>query len=281
MTVSRLVTPGGERCEVRIEVELAFKTFRFWRPQGAQVPRIPFTFSAVELLTMDGRVCPPPGMVYSTDPHRAEGEDGNSYFVKGPDVEVVFAELAGCTLAAAVGLPVPPVATCAYDGSLYAGSRKVDVREMGLLLKSTARILNATDLYNMIVVDVWLANPDRNMGSLVGTQLGHGKVEMMFIDFEKSVVLRPNPLIQTSLVGPRQVWPTGELGTILRQSKPLYPPVGILNAIERLTLARCEELLEPICKALPAAIWAEDSAFALSRRCEGIRTLTEEVWRCN
>ena len=188
------------------------------------MPTIPFTYSAVDLLTMDSRVCPPPGMVYSTDPHRAEGEDGHSYFVKGPDVEVVFAELAGCSLAASVGLPVPPVATCAYNGSLYAGSRKVEFREMRPLLKSTARLQNAADLYNMIVVDVWLANPDRNMGSLVGTQLGRGKLEMMFIDFEKAVALRPNPLLQTSMLTPRQVWPTGELGTSLRQSKPLYAP---------------------------------------------------------
>ncbi len=97
------------------------------------MPTIPFTLSAVDLLTMDGRVCPPRGMVYSTNPHRAEGKDGHSYFVKGPDVEVVFAELAGCTLAAAVGLPVPPVATCAYDGNLYAGSRKVEIRDLNPL----------------------------------------------------------------------------------------------------------------------------------------------------
>jgi len=245
------------------------------------VPTIPFTLSAIDLLTMDGRVCPPPGMVYSTDPHRAEGEDGNSYFVKGPDVEVVFAELAGCTLAAAVGLPVPSVATCAFDGSVYAGSRKVEIRDLRPFLKSTARIRNAADLYNMIVVDVWLANPDRNMGSLVGTQLGHGKIEMMCIDFEKSVLLRKSPLIQASMVGPRQVWPTGELGTTLLQNKPLYPPVGILNAVEALTLVRCREILEPISAALPAATWADDCAFALSRRSEAIRNLSEEVWRCN
>lgn len=245
------------------------------------MPTIPFTFSVVDLLTMDDRVCPPPGVVYSTDPHRAEGEDGHSYFVKGPDVEVVFAELAGCTLAAAVGLPVPPVATCAYDGNLYAGSRKVEVRDFKPLLKSGTRIQNAADLYNMIVVDVWLANPDRNLGSLVGTQLGHGNVELLCIDFEKSVVLRRNPLIQTSMVGPRQIWPSGELGTTLRQDKPLFPPVSILNAIEAFTLARCQEILKPISIAVPAATWAEDSVFALSRRGEAIRTLAEEVWRCN
>ena len=245
------------------------------------MPTIPFTLSAVDLLTMDGRVWPPPGMVYSTDPHRAEGKDGHSYFVKGPEVEVVFAELAGCTLAAAVGLPVPPVATCAYDGDLYAGSRKVEVRDLRPLLKSGTRIQNAADLYNMIVVDIWLANPDRNMGSLVGTQLGHGKVELMCIDFEKAVALRRNPLIQASMMGPRQVWPTGELGTTLLQKKPLYPPVGILLAIEALTMARCQEILEPISTAVPAATWAEDSALALSRRSETIRNLAEEVWRCN
>jgi hypothetical protein len=132
----------------------------------------------------------------------------------------------------------------------------------------------------MIVVDVWLANPDRNLGSLVGTQLGHGKIEMMCIDFEKSVVLHRSPLIQASMVGPQRLWPTGELGTILR-NKPLYPPVTILSAIEALTSARCKEILQPISTALTAATWVEDSVFALSRRAREIRNLAEEVWRCN
>jgi hypothetical protein len=55
-----------------------------------------------DLLSFDGRVSAPEGIVYSTSPRRAEGEDGHSYFIKGPDVEVVFAELAGCSFATRV-----------------------------------------------------------------------------------------------------------------------------------------------------------------------------------
>lgn len=52
-----------------------------------------------KLWTMDSRVLSPEGVVYSTDPRTAEGENGVSYFTKGPNIEIVFAEIAGCMLA--------------------------------------------------------------------------------------------------------------------------------------------------------------------------------------
>ncbi len=68
------------------------------------------------LLTIDDPVIAPKGLVYSTAPRRAEGDNGRSYFIKGDNNETVFAEIAGCILADAVGLPVPAIALCQFDG---------------------------------------------------------------------------------------------------------------------------------------------------------------------
>jgi hypothetical protein len=84
-----------------------------------------FSYSRTTLLTIDDPVVPPKGLVYSTSPRRAEGNDGRSYFVKGNNNETVFAEIAGCILANAVGLPVPAVALCEFEGLQFAGSEAV------------------------------------------------------------------------------------------------------------------------------------------------------------
>lgn len=61
----------------------------------------------IDLSTLDVPVNAPEGVIYSSSPRRAEGEGGHSYFVKGPEVEVAFAELVGCSFAAEVELIVP------------------------------------------------------------------------------------------------------------------------------------------------------------------------------
>ena len=81
-----------------------------------------FSYSRTTLLTIDDPVVAPKGLVYSTSPRRAEGLNGRSYFIKGTDHETVFAEVAGCILANAVGLPIPAVALCDFDGTKFAGS---------------------------------------------------------------------------------------------------------------------------------------------------------------
>ena len=78
--------------------------------------------NVVELATLDEVVGQSAGLVYSTQPRRAVGSNGVDYFVKGPDPEIVFAELAGCSLARAVGIPVAAVDLCMFEGQRYAGS---------------------------------------------------------------------------------------------------------------------------------------------------------------
>jgi hypothetical protein len=66
----------------------------------------PFSFGSIELLTFDDKVQSGSGLVYSTNPNTGTDHDGEKYFIKGPEPEVAFAELAGCVVANAVGLTV-------------------------------------------------------------------------------------------------------------------------------------------------------------------------------
>src|SRR5262249_41819380 len=95
----------------------------------------------VPLLTIDEQVRAPYEVVYSTNPRRAEGSNHLSYFIKGPNIEIVFAEIAGCLLAKEVGLQVPDVAACEFEGETYAGSVKVGdaVRDIEPWLKRPQR----------------------------------------------------------------------------------------------------------------------------------------------
>lgn len=236
-----------------------------------------------ELFTLDVRVSAPEGIVYSTSPRRAEGEDGHSYFVKGPALDVVFAELAGCSLGAEAGLIVPEVAACSFQGEIYCGSRKVadSLREVAAWLNRSQKIHNRSDLYNVIVVDAWLANNDRNLGNVLGRSARGSEIEVVMIDFEKSKTLRPNPIIESTMVGPRALWPTGELGDLLRREKPLHPPIEVMDRVRAVTMRRCEEIINDVVAKLGAISWAENSVLALSRRAVRIREIMEEIWQQN
>ena len=60
--------------------------------------------SLITLATVDSRVIGPTGIVFSNAPETATGSDGRTYYVKGWDSEVAFAEVVGCLLAAEAGL---------------------------------------------------------------------------------------------------------------------------------------------------------------------------------
>ena len=235
----------------------------------------------VDLVTVDTRVASVAGTVYSTDPHRAEGVDSNSYIIKGPDPEVVFAELAGCVMAYEVGLGVPDVAICHFDGQRFAGSKKCEIRDVTPWLKRPQKIQNIVDLYRIIVVDTWLANFDRNMGNIVAQCSRRDEIRLLFIDFEKSTALHPNPLTSCAVVKPQSLWPSGELGQYLLRSKPLVPPTEIVERINGFDEDDCRGIIGPIERQLNGVTWADHCAGALSRRARQIKTLLEEVWDSN
>lgn len=240
----------------------------------------PFSFEIIRLMTLDDRVGGDSGIIYSTSPHKAIGEDGETYFIKGPEKEIVFAELAGCILANAAGINVPCVRACVFDDLIYAGSREVSsLRLVAPWLKGSHAASNLYEIFAAIVVDIWLGNVDRNMCNIVGDQLPRGGVELVFIDFEKSVTLRPNPLIQSPMINPRELWPRNELREYLIDCKPLHPPVGTVQRIQQFDTDVCSTLIHPVVQALGGVEWAESSVLALEHRARTIADRSTEVWR--
>lgn len=239
----------------------------------------PFSFGVIDLATLDEKIGGDSGLVYSTSPQKAVGMDDESYIVKGPETEVVFAELAGCVLADAVGVTVPIARACRITNYMLAGSREVSsLRLIEPWLGKPPKVINYAEMFAAIVVDVWLANVDRNMGNVIGEPAGGDKIEFVFIDFEKSASLRPNPMITTSLIDPRQLWPSNQLGRILMNAKPLHPPAETLQRIAEMNDLACLRLIQPVVDAIGEVAWAESSVSTLARRAGTIHRLMEEVW---
>jgi len=239
----------------------------------------PFSFDIVDLVTLDARIGGDSGLVYSTNPQKAIGADDESYVVKGPELEVVFAELSGCVLANAAGITVPTVRACRFADEVWAGSREVSgVRLVEPWLRRPRSAVNFPEVFAAVVVDVWLGNVDRNMGNIIGDPDGGDKVELVFIDFEKSVTLRPTPLIKSGMIDPRELWPSNELGRLLMSSRPLLPPEDTILRIMELDEVACSRLIQPVCDALGGVHWSENSIDVLARRARQIRSLTEGVW---
>jgi hypothetical protein len=237
----------------------------------------------IDLLTYDGPVVSPDGVVYSTGPRTGTTESGLKYYVKGPEPEISFAELAGCLLARAVGLSVASVAVCAVDQHVLAASEGVadigrDARPW--LRNPPGLVTNFPELYSAIVVDAWLANTDRNLGNVVVASTGTAKVRFVMIDYEKSAALRPSPLITTTSLNHRQFWPTGELGQTLRRTKPFLPPMTMVSSIQAFVSVEqnVAAIITSVRAHVTAAKWSDDCANAVIHRGQRIATIAEEVW---
>jgi hypothetical protein len=189
----------------------------------------------------------------------------------------------GCLLATEAGLRVPAAAVCTFNGQLCAGVAEVEhpIRMIAPWLVNVNGIVNRNDLYAVIAVDTWLANDDRNMGNLVGTPADDGRIVLSMIDFEKSKTLGRNPTMASAQVEPRRLWPTGELGTLLKHTKPAVPPADTIRRIEAMTRPRIEAIISPVADELPFVDWRDNTIDVLARRAEHIRALLEEVWRAN
>jgi hypothetical protein len=194
-----------------------------------------------------------------------------------------MSEVVGCLLATEVGLRVPAAAVCNFNGQLCAGVLEVEhfIRTVAPWLLTANRIVNRSDLYAVIAVDTWLANDDRNMGNLVGSPADEGCILLSMIDFERSKTLRRNPTIECAGVEPRKLWPTSELGSLLRQTKPAAPPADSIERIRAVTRRRTETIIRPVADELPFVDWSGNSIDVLASRAERIRALLEEVWRAN
>ncbi len=197
------------------------------------------------------------------------------------DDGTAFSEVAGCLLARAAGLNVPVASVCRFENHLWAGVEEVHqpIRNIAPWLERRDKILNADDLYGVIVVDTWVANDDRNMLNIVGSSAGAGNIELSMIDFEKSRTLRRGPIIESTSLDLRRIWPRGELGTMLRKTKPATAPLDLILQVEGMARQTVETIVRSVAADLPFVDCWEDSIEVLVRRSARIRVLLEELWR--
>lgn len=143
----------------------------------------------------------------------AIGADRLTYYIKGRNNPTAFSEVAGCRLAALAGLKVPPAHVADFGGDRYAAVESVPRAQRNIRpwLQDLARINNPLHLFEVIAIDTWLVNDDRNMGNIVGAATGKGRVDAYMIDFEKSRTLAENPFMASGAVEPRHLWPTAEI----------------------------------------------------------------------
>jgi hypothetical protein len=198
-------------------------------------------------------------------------------------VGMVVAEALGYVLARRVGLRVPPFALAGLNGqgggeSFYFASQKLSraMRDAGPWLKTNTCM---ETLAHIVLFDVWVVNFDRNYGGILAEKNeGTGVVELIAIDFEKSVALRgPHPLVTCPTIAPNKLWPQGELGDRLR-GRPI-PPAG-LAAIRGVTTDEVEKAVEAIRVAVgPAYDWGDSTVKVLADRRDALEPLARETWR--
>lgn len=224
-----------------------------------------------------------PGKVYSTAPRVAIGKDGKTYYIKGRNEQIAFSEVAGCRLAALAGLKVPNADVGVFDGDLYAAVESVPAAQRNIRpwLKAPDRVGNWSHLFDVTAVDTWLVNDDRNMGNVIGSSTGEGRIEVFMIDFEKSRTLGENPFMNSGPVDARRLWPTEELGAILKRTRPAQCPPSMLRRIQAISLNEVRAAVLPVAELLPFVTWHESSIDLLMRRAEKIGDLLEAVWAKN
>lgn len=176
-------------------------------------------------------------------------------------------------------MKVPDSYLCHFQSEVYAGVVAVPKAQRSIRpwLKSMERINNADDLYHVVAVDTWLANNDRNMGNLVGCPLKDGRIDVYMIDFEASLALGPNPFTSVA-IEPKTLWPTTELGAILKAGRPKECPQGILDKIHNIEERTIRDLVNPCAATLEAITWGEDSIQVLLRRAAKIHDHVKAVW---
>jgi hypothetical protein len=182
-------------------------------------------------LEREGEMERPTNVVFSTNPKVAFDGESRRYYVKGgEDVGIVLGELVGYGLATLLSIPVPEYAVGRYSTSStpHFASRVVEdaVRDAQPFLEKR-RLGNPTVLCKTILLDIWLANIDRNLGNfLVRSKIDAGKIsfELVAIDFEKSTTIRSRaPLIDVPNLAPGALWPRNLLGKLCRGYAVLQP----------------------------------------------------------
>lgn len=238
----------------------------------------------VQLLDEGTKVTAPENVFYSTDPRKVMGVDGHTYFVKGPGYDIVVAEAVAHLLAKEVGLKVPDFGiVLAEDGQAPSfASREVPqcLREVDSWILRK-RVTNLDILPRLVVFDVWVANKDRNIGNIVGSEVQLGadvKITLTAIDFEKSIALRgPYPMTTVNMIPPSKLWPSGTLGDMI---KGISIPEDFCATIEHVSESQMENAFASVEAHFGEEVdWKKSTVRVLQVRSAKIRELLREVWR--
>jgi hypothetical protein len=201
----------------------------------------------VQLTSKTERVSSAEGIVYSTDPHVAFDEHENRYVVKGEnDRGVVTAEIVGYIFARECGISVPEfsLGVFANNGETVFASQIVDgLRDVRSHIRRN-RLTNPEALPKTLVLDVLLANKDRNAGNFVGRHIDGqpSRLELIAIDFEKAATIRAeSPIVEVSSIEPRKLWPSGELGAVCHTVFPFGSE--IYSAFEWISQTVVEQII--------------------------------------
>ena len=232
---------------------------------------------SIALIDAGVRVIAPEGAVYSTNPRKADATDGKSYIIKGPETEIVTAEVCAHLLADLVELKVPDFGIADVDGQLYFASQEIQVRNAESFIRRN-RIENADILTQTIVFDIWLANRDRNIWNFVGqTPANTGKIGLFAIDFEKSAALcERTPLVSIPMIDPKLFWPRGDLGQLMRGA---VRPQARIERIRSLTREQISHCVTVTAAHVPQFTWGDSTIEVLRRRSTAIESLCREVWQ--
>jgi len=236
----------------------------------------------IELVDEGTAVVAPENLVYSTQPRKATGLDGSSYYIKGPDRNLVVAEAVAHQLARNFGLSVPDFGIAFLGGGPVFASKEVIRchRQVESWIRN-GRVTNRNLLPALAAFDIWVMNKDRNIGNLVGeAQLepDRGGVAIVAIDFEKSMTLRgPYPLTTTPMILPASLWPSGTLGQLLVGSQR---PDHFISDLSAVTSDRVSAAFGFVEARLQESVdWKDASVQVLVNRAKRIRELVGEVWR--
>lgn len=246
--------------------------------------QIPLFCPLIDLLEEGTAVVPPEGMVFSCAPRKAAAKDGYSYFVKGPDRNIVVAEAVAYQLAQSLGLVVPEFGIALPEngsGPLFASREVARCHRQVEPWIRRERTINRNMLPAVAAFDVLLMNKDRNINNLVGeVQLAphEGTIVVVAIDFEKSMALRgPYPLTTTPHIPPRTLRPSGTLGQLVTGD---ICPNEFYAALEAIREGHVLDAFARVEARLNEDIpWKGNSAQLIARRATRIRDLVAEVWR--
>ncbi|GJG84859.1 hypothetical protein tb265_00400 [Gemmatimonadetes bacterium T265] len=222
----------------------------------------------------------PDGTVYSSRPRTTTASDDREYYLKGPDVRVVVAEAVGYQLADAVGVDVPEWALCRdpANGQVLFASAGIRVRSGLDVLLHSPHTANPDLLARCMALDCWIANDDRNIGSVVAEPLNRrsGAAQRLYaIDFEQAQVLRGTDRFTVAAREVRDFTPRGVLADY---TAGLGFPGATCARIGDMTAARVRAMFELVEQGVGPIEWADGAAHFLGQRAGRIEALLREVW---